>query len=251
VTAALKGGAEVLSSEGIVSVFVRLHPLLEPSAPGGIGSLVRHGDTVSIDLTLDRDTLWSQLRRNHRQQIRQSIDAGNPFSVDSDARHWREFRRLYHATMSRVNADAYYFFDDAYFDGLREALDGQIHLGVVEIDGDVAAAGLFVETCGIVEMHLTAHDERFLATQPMKHVFHGITEWAQDRGARVMHLGGGRGGAEDSLLHFKSGFSPLRNPFHTLRIVARPMDYRRLVAERDPSADPSDVDGYFPLYRRT
>jgi hypothetical protein len=247
---ALARGMQALEIEGIVSLFVRLHPLLNPVPPPGVGTVVRHADTVAVDLSLPAEVLWSQTRRNHRAQINQAREAGYRFGVDLDPAHDLVFRRLYLATMARLGADRYYHFDDAYFDGLRAVLGDSLHLGVVELEGRVVAAGLFTEMCGIVQMHLTGADERATRHQPMKLVFDGVRAWAQQRGDHWLHLGGGRGGADDSLLHFKAGFSPLRRPYHTLRVVIMEDEYRRLVAHRSPSLDPADLAGHFPLYRR-
>jgi hypothetical protein len=65
----------------------------------------------------------------------------------------------------------------------------------------------------------------------------------------VFHLGGGKGGRNDSLFEDKAGFSPNRHPFHTWRLVTDREAYRRLVAERRPDADPADMTGTFPPYR--
>jgi len=51
---ALVAGLQVLREADLVSAFIRLHPLLNPDPPVGIGTVVVHGDTVSIDLTLPR-----------------------------------------------------------------------------------------------------------------------------------------------------------------------------------------------------
>ncbi len=247
---ALLAAAASLADLGVVSVFVRLHPLLNADPPRDVGTVVTHGQTVTVDLRLPPETLWSQTRRNHRQQIMQAIRAGFTPSVDERWAHFEGFKRLYRNTMEHRAASAYYFFDDAYFDGLRAALDGRIHLAVVTLDGEVAAAGLFVETRGLVQMHLTGHDDRFSAFQPMKLLFHHVREWTRQRGDRLLHLGGGRGGCDDSLYHFKAGFSPLRQPFCSLRMVTRDLEYRVLVTRAQKELNPADLSGSFPLYRR-
>ena len=84
------------------------------------------------------------------------------------------------------------------------------------------------------------------ATKAMLHFVRG---WAQAEGRRWLHLGGGVGAGEDSLLLFKAGFSPLRFGFNTLRAVIMPAEYERLVRAHDPAADPAELDGYFPAYR--
>ena len=89
-----------------------------------------------------------------------------------------------------------------------------------------------------------------LHIQPTKVMIHFAALWGKERGDRILHLGGGVGGNGDSLMHFKEGFSPSRHAFSTLRILVDADAYARLVRERDPSLDPADLGGYFPLYRR-
>jgi hypothetical protein len=239
---------DLLASEGIVSLFVRLHPVFDDVPPETAGTVVLHGETVAVDLTLTPDEQWSQTRRNHRQQIRQAREAGLVVRIDE----WTDldgFKAAYRETMIARGADRYYLFGDEYFEALRDALGDSLHIAAAHLDGELAAAALFVETDGIVEMHLTGHLATYARVQPLKLVFHEVRTYASARGNQVLHLGGGRGGAEDSLLHFKAGFSPRRLPFRTLRIVARPEDYARLVAARDPGLDPLDLTGSFPAYR--
>jgi len=239
----------VLRGAGVVSAFVRLHPLLNPVPPTGIGTLVRHGETVSIDLTLPTEELWAQTRLNHRRDITRAVRLGYVARMDEDWRHLESFKHLYRATMLSRSAAPFYFFEDAYFDGLRDALGENLHLCVVEKDGVIAAAGLFVETNGIVEYHLSGTGDAFRMVQPTKLMMHFVRGWAKDRGNQVLYLGGGVGGDCDSLLQFKIGFSPLRHPFATLRMVTDEREYGRLVAARDPQLDPDARSGFFPLYR--
>jgi lipid II:glycine glycyltransferase (peptidoglycan interpeptide bridge formation enzyme) len=216
----------------------------------GIGTFVRHGETVSIDLTLPIEELWAQTRLTYRREITRALGLGYVARMDEDWRHLESFRHLYRATMDRHSADPFYFFEDAYFDDLRDALGESLHLCVVEKDGAIAAAGLFVETDGIVQYHLSGTDDAFRMVQPTKLMIHFVRGWAKDRGNLVLHLGGGVGGDSDSLLFFKSGFSSLRHTFATLRIVIDEGEYGRLLEARDPLIDPAVRSGYFPLYRQ-
>ncbi len=246
---ALLAGIELMRELDMVSLFIRMHPLLNPVPPEGVGTVVRHGDTVSVDLTLSQEDLWKQTRRNHRQQIRQALEKGYLTEVDLGGRHIDDFKALYRSTMQDRGADDYYFFDDDYFEALQRAMGDDLHIAVAEKDGVAAAAGLFIVTGDIVQMHLTGHDSRFSGDQPMKLVFHTVRSWAHEQGLRILHLGGGRGGAEDSLFHFKSGFSPWRQPYHTLRVVIDQPAYQRLSAARAGGLDPGDHSHSFPAYR--
>ena len=155
--------------------------------------------------------------------------------------------------MQRLGASDYYHFDDAYFDAFRAALGDSVHLAVVEYEDRVAAAMLFVETAGMVVTHLSGSDERDNRHQPTKLIYDFVRRWAKTRGDRWVQMGGGLGGADDSLLHFKGGFSPLRFAYHTLRVVVRPDEYTRLEAAGTPvSGIPADAESaaWFPAYRQ-
>ena len=60
---AVNAFVEACAERQIISVFVRLHPLL-PSAPAldSAGNRVRHGETVHVDLTVPEQLLRNQLR---------------------------------------------------------------------------------------------------------------------------------------------------------------------------------------------
>ena len=250
---ALRAGFDFLATEGCVSLFVRLHPILNAQPPTGVGDLVQHGDTVSIDLSLGEEELDQQVRRNHRQQIRQAYQAGFTVIDDTAWDYFDDFKRLYRETMERLAAREFYRFGDVYFDELRETLADRIHLGVVLYEEQVTAAMMFVETAGIVETYLSGSDAAFNRRQPTKLLYDFVRRWAKERGDRWVQLGGGYGAGDDSLLHFKSGFSPLRLPFFTLRAVLDEEEYDRLCRER-AEAGPVDVSedtgDYFPAYRR-
>jgi RimJ/RimL family protein N-acetyltransferase len=249
-----------LASEGIVSLFLRLHPLLNATPPEGVGQLVRGGDTISIDLTLSAPELWRQTRANHRLQINRALRAGREPVLDEAWVHFDAFKRLYRTTMTRVAATPYYFFDEAYFDGLRAALGDRLRLWIVEVDGVVATAALFVETCGILQYHLSGSDPAFAREGLMKLIVHFVRSWGKERGDTDLHLGGGVGSAADSLLQFKLGFSPRRHPFDTLRIVVDEGEYARLVrlyerelvqVRRSGTAEPAAPgQNFFPAYRK-
>lgn len=249
VRAAMRAWLPVLRRAGVVSVFVRLHPILNPSPPPEVGVVVHHGETVSVDLTLPPELVWSRTRANHRRDITRAAASGCVARIDERWEHLGAFRELYEATMERRGAAAFYRFPTTYYDGLREPLAGRAHLAVVECAGRIGAAGVFFETDGIVQYHLSGSAPVAAALQPTKLMIHFVEGWARERGDRVLHLGGGVGGRADSLFQFKLGFSPRRHDFSTLRIVVEDAEYRRLVAARDPGLDPADLTGFFPAYR--
>ena len=140
---AVAAWVEHLSAAGIVSVFLRFHPLLpQPKvAWQQHGLLLYHGETVSIDLTLSPAQLWQQTRENHRRQIKQ-MQQRNDLAVfmDEEWGHFAAFMECYTATMDKVGASPHYYFQPEFFVALRKALAARLHLCVVRI-GDGHSQG--------------------------------------------------------------------------------------------------------------
>lgn len=239
---------------GIVSAFLRLHPLLPISLKeaNGFGEVVEHGQTVYIDLRQPNEEIWRQTRKNHRSGINKLVRAG----FEANINDWalvRDFKNLYRATMKRVGAAEYYHFSDEYFDGLKAALGAKLNLcSVLAPTGEVAAAGLFSSCNGLVEFHLAGTCEKFLGLAPTKLMFDFVRRWGKDLGDEIFHLGGGVGAEDDPLYHFKAGFSEQRSPFYTFRLITDPLRYselnRRLQKKR--GGDALDEGSFFPRYRQ-
>jgi len=163
--------------------------------------------------------------------------------MDDTGEHIDRFITLYLETMRRKNAAPEYFFSRDYLSGLWQHLRGHVHLGVVEVDGLIVCAGLFGESSGIVQYHLSGTEGQALQLSPLKILIDYARRWATRRGATVLHLGGGVGGAQDSLMHFKSGFSDRRNLFKTWLVVLDEQRYTELSGKELGST------GFFPAYR--
>ncbi len=249
---ALRAGTQVLRDIGVISLFVRLHPLLSQAPTCEMGTLVRHCDTVAVDLQQSSDAIAEGMRRNHRVQIRQAQEMGYVARWDASDAAYDTFKGLYRETMSRLAATSFYCLDDQYFDAFRASLGERLQLAVIEMDGEVYSAGMFIETCGIVEAHLTGSraDSGSACPKAAKLMFGFAIEESRANGQHWLHLGGGRDAQEDGLFHFKAGFSSLRFPFYTLRIVIDAARYARLLADHDADLDPADLTGFFPAYRR-
>lgn len=243
-----------LHRHGVVAVFLRLHPLLPlPVEPlTAHGCLVAHGETVFVDLTLPSEEIARQTRPRFRTAINKALREGQTAAIDAGWEHYGRFYELYIETMRRVEATDEYFFPWEYFDRLRQSLGDRLHLCLVHIDGEIAAGGLFSEVEGTVQYLFSGTGNEFLAQQPSKLMLDFMRHWAKDRGNRRMHLGAGVGGGRDSLFEFKAGFSKLRAPFYTWRVVVDPAAYAERTAcwEARHGATADGLEGFFPAYRK-
>ena len=239
---------ETLHRMNVVSVFSRLHPLMAQSALlEGLGEVAEVGQTVSIDLSLSPEAQRAAFRKNHKEGINRLRRQGVQCVHDQACVHLPAFVDQYLETMRRVAAAEAYFFDEEYFRGLVSALGRQAHLFVAVLGHEVVAGGLFIECNGIVQYHLGATRDAYLKLAPMKLIFETVRTWANERGGMTaFHLGGGVGGAEDSLFNFKAGFSDRRHPFRVWRWVPSPAAYEQLCAARGGAGV---AGSYFPAYR--
>jgi hypothetical protein len=238
----------------LVSVFSRLHPLLSNAMLlSDFGICKKIGETISIDLTTPEADQWSAYRRNHRSDIQKLSSLGITFFMDTKWEHYNEFISMYQETMQRVHASKFYTFNDLYFHGLKRGFGERLFLCFCEYQNKFISGGLVTICNGIIEFHLAATPNEFLHMAPIKLIFDSVRRWGKSNGARIMHLGGGVGSVQDSLFHFKAGFSKIRNDFLTWQFIVQPAVYDLLVNEKlrnnVSSSDRDSNSFYFPEYR--
>jgi hypothetical protein len=240
---------ETLRGEGIITSFVRMHPLLPARLDvlAKHGCLVRHGETVSMDLTVSLDEMWRQTRSDHRNHINRARRAGTKVVFD-DWDRLAEWVAVYHDNMRRVGASDYYFFTYEHLSALHERAGDRMHLAVALEGDEVVGGNTFFEHDGIATGYVSS-TRRARGRYADEMLYDEVRRFCKARGDTVFHLGGGKGGGNDSLFSYKSGFSPSRHAFHTWRVVTDPGAYRDLVVERRPQADPDDLAATFPSYR--
>jgi hypothetical protein len=242
---ACRAMVELLRAQGIIAAFVRLHPLLPVPVPAlaGAGTVVHHGEIVSVDLSASTDEMWHQTHRTHRNQINKARRAGVSVVVD-DWDRFDEWIGTYHATMRRVGAENFYFFSPDHFHRLRAALGERVHLAVAIAGGEVLGGNLFFEYDGIMHTYLqSTRDENTYHADKL--LYDEVRRWGRERGNAVYNLGGGVGGAPDSLFAYKAAFSLGRKAFHTWRVVTDPGAFEKLAG----TPTPESLGGHFPPYR--
>jgi len=251
---ALQQFSHTLQTRGVCSAFLRLHPILGAGFSKLFQSdpLSEDGKTVSIDLTLDEGKIWAKTRRGHQSTINKCMRLGFTAKTVPYAEHIDEFIAIYEETMNRVQAKDSYYFSREYFEGLLN-LGEKVHLGIVELEGEIASACLLFESCGIVQAHLGGTKSEFLKQSPFNLLLHHMRLWAKERGNKYLHIGGGVGGKKDNLYTFKSGFSKQRHEFFTLRSVIDTERYNDLLHLRanavNKSVEELQESQFFPAYR--
>lgn len=243
-----------LRERQVCSAFLRLHPLLNQNIPQDTNyDFQITGATIAVNLNLDAEAIWHQTRRSHRTKINRCKRAGFTAEFVPFKQYLHEFNDIYEQTMNRVSAAQSYYFGETYLTKLADLLEGKIHLCVVKLNDEITCAGIFTECYGIVQYHLGGTKTSFLKQAPSKLMFDYVRFWAKERGNNFFHLGGGVGGTQDSLYHFKAGFSKQKYLFSTLRLIINREQYHDLVELKAKSLNTKPEvlleSNYFPVYR--
>jgi hypothetical protein len=239
-----------LAAHGVVTAFVRMHPMLP--APREVmarhGAMVLHGETVSMDLTISVEDMWSLTRSDHRNHINRARRAGTRVLFD-DWDRLGEWVDVYHDNMRRVGANEFYFFTREHLEAMRDAVGERMHFACALEGDEVVGGNTFFEYDGIATGYVSS-TRRAKNRYADELLYDEVRRFCKGRGNTLFHLGGGKGGCNDSLFTYKAGFSPQRHAFHTWRVVADPEAYRSLMSDRRPDVDPNDLTAAFPSYRQ-
>lgn len=244
----ISGVTDHLAERGCVSLFLRLHPLLnlEEIAPG---TTVEHGPTVVVDLREDEASWWQGLRKGHRSDINRARKLGVVTSRENPECALGFFSEMYSETMRRVEATDQYPTDRSYFQTLFDGLGASLELWVARLEGAPIGASMFSRsaTSRIAQYLFSATEPKRLGLQPSKLLLADYISDSRRTALDQLHLGGGLGAARDSLFDFKAGFSKREATFRTARFVLDPAAYERECGDAETA---SELDGYFPRYRR-
>ena len=238
----------ILGERSVISAFIRHHPLLTPN-----GTLATDtealGPTVWIDLQRSIEEQMADCRKKHRYEARKSAKNGLTVDHDESFSELSTFIELYEQRMRTLAASQSYFFPPEYYSALTHLADDACHLWHARLDGKIVGSALFFVNDGAIQYHLSASRDGYERLAPARNILEEVRQWATERSAKWLHLGGGVGGQEDSLFRFKAGFSTQRATFRVTRMILDVPRYNALCAARDQALGTERDEGFFPAYR--
>jgi hypothetical protein len=248
---------EAFDSLGVVSLFLRQNPLIDTSwLLWPMAEVKTLGPTVAMDLRRPEEDQLRDFRKGHRYDVQAARKQGTVVYEAPIPEKLDVFWRIYTETMQRIGAEEYYYFSRQYLASLKHDLADAVKLFLAEQDGKVIGGSLFLLCGNIIQYHLSGAATEFLKCRGgTKLILEEVRGWGVRNGYHWLHLGGGTGACEDSLFRFKSGFSKVRLPFQSARMVFRPQIYHDLVRLREQWMNckgyETPAGDYFPAYRQT
>lgn len=238
------------SENNIVSQFVRYHPLLQNQySIAHVSETADIKETIAID-TSDAETIIKNMDCKNRNMIRKAEKSGVEIFTD-EGEHLDDFIRIYELTMKRLEAKQYYFFERSYYEYLISNMRQNTVFFYATLNDEIISSSMFFFNDQFMHYHLSGTVIDYRTYAPTNLLLYKAALWANERGIKKLHLGGGTG-ITDSLFNFKKQFNKNGHlPFWIGRTIIDRAGYEHLLDVReklDPSFDRNN--DYYIQYRK-
>ena len=232
---------------GIVSEFVRFHPVLKNHIPTQQDyEVIELGETVTMDLS-SPEVIWSNLTSKNRNMVRKAEKNGIRIYSGRCPELYETFRGIYNSTMDKDQATQYYYFAPAFYDSILNDLPRNAQVFYAVMGEQVIAASIMLGSNGMMNYHLSGSVQEYANLAPTNLLLYEAAMWGYENGYKTLYLGGGVGSREDGLLKFKKSFyrGEDLNRFYIGKKIFNEEAYEMLVALREDLPE----GGFFPRYR--
>lgn len=232
---------------GIISEFVRFHPVLKNHEVSvGHYEVVPLGETVTMDLS-SPEKIWENITSKNRNMIRKAQKSGITIYNGRYPEIYETFRTIYNGTMDKDNADTYYYFEPEFYESILKDLAQNAQVFYAVFEGKVIAASIMLACNGKMNYHLSGSVREYANLAPSNLLLYEAALWGCANGCKSLYMGGGVGSGEDSLFKFKRAFyrGPDLNRFYIGKKVFDQERYDELVGMRGQLPE----CGFFPRYR--
>ena len=235
-----------LDKKGIISEFVRFHPMIKNhEAVSSFYEVIQLGEVVHMELSSQED-IWSNITSKNRNMIRKAIKNDIKIYNGRFPEIYERFKVIYNETMDKDDAEEYYYFGDEFYDSVLYDLAQNAQVFWAEKDDQVIAASIMLAANGRMNYHLSGSMKQYSSLAPTNLLLYYAALWGNANGYKTLYLGGGVGSDEDSLFKFKRAFYKGElNNFYIGRKIHNRERYDELLALRQEIENP----GYFPKYR--
>lgn len=231
---ALSEMQELFSKEMYVCGFIRFHPLINNvEICRSHFPVLFDRNTVVINTEETEAEIWkNQIISKNRNMIRKAERNDLVYSAEYDFASLDEFVKLYNATMERLNAEEFYFFDGQYYKNFSKHFSGRAFLGTVKKENELICAALFMYSPEYGHYHLEGSNHAFSNMAANNFLLWKAALEFHKLGVREFHLGGGYNSSpNNTLLKFKKSFSNNLKDFYIGKWIFNKDKYDELKRE--------------------
>lgn len=236
-------------NNNIISEFIRFHPIIDNIryAPKNI-DIKKYNQTIVIDLNKNEEEILKGMSQSCRNSIRKALKNNITINNDNKFKRLDIFYKYYYDTMKRLEAYDYYYFKYTWFQEMINLLKDKVYLFHAYFENTIIASAIFLIQPPFIHYFLTGalFEKRHLAANNL--LLYEVALWAQKRGLKYFHLGGGSS-PDDSLFRFKASFSPCKKDFFIGGVVHHQEYYNYMCRMRFQGEKIKEDIIYFPLYR--
>lgn len=240
-----------MREENIVCNFVRYHPVLANAVPmKTVSDVIDLGKTVAFHLD-SPEMIWQNIVPKNRNMIRKAEKNGVEIHHGTDMTLFKDFVKIYNATMDKDNADEYYYFGEDFYKSIHEDLNDHYEMFYATYDGKIIAMSIMLFANKQMHYHLSGSVLEYRNLAPSNLLLYKAALWGCEQGYKTFHLGGGVGSGEDNLYKFKAAFNRESDyQFSIAKMIFDQEKYDILVTER-AAREPefNKESNFFPLYR--
>ncbi len=231
--------SEYCKENGVVSQFVRFHPVLgnDKLVPKVIEPRYLR-DTIYID-TSSEALIMQNMDTKNRNMVRKAVKNGVTIE-ERPVEDYKDFISMYEQTMLRDNADEYYMFDDEYFKS-QSQLSEYASLFYAVRNGRRISGAIMYYNNRFMHYHLSGTFAEERSYSPGNLLLYEAACRASKMGISKFHLGGGIE-PDDSLFSFKKKFNKNgRLQFVVGRTIFNENGYEDLMKLRKQADEKFDI----------
>lgn len=231
---------------GIISEFVRFHPVLKNHEFSlNAYEVIGLGNTVTLDLS-SPEIIWANITSKNRNVIRKAQKSGIKIYNGRCPDIYKVFCEIYNGTMDKDHAEEYYYFSAQFYESVLNDLPQNAQVFYAVLGDNVIAASIMLVANGRMNYHLSGSVREYANLAPTNLLLYEVALWGCANGCKTLYLGGGVGSGEDSLFKFKRAFyKGDLNHFYIGKRIYDQTKYEELLGIRETVENP----GYFPMYR--
>lgn len=238
----------------IISEFVREDLFAEFKVPRKFDS-TKQQDNVVVNLNRTNEEIIQNYKHSVRKNIKRAESANLKVLFDFNGKTTKDFVEIYHATMSRTNANQSFMISLERFDDIAQyfAEDKIGFYTHVLLDDKVIATEFILRSPECLYSFLGGSNMEYSNLRPSDFLKHKVNTWAIENNISRYVLGGGVR-PNDGIYTFKLAFDPEGSrPFFIQRNIHNSTTYDEMISarsfaeqSRNPSWKPST--DFFPAY---